>query len=90
MSRETDIDAIIKANAHMTAAALQSMIMLTLGHVVAVGQIQNKLAALRAEEHTKRCPLHVTSVSGKSIALADLDAVIQYAIKGGMPPSFVK
>lgn len=90
MSRETEIDLFIKANSHMSAISIQCLMQTKLGYIVPVGQIQNKLVALRAEEHTKRCALHVTSASGKSIALADLDAVIQYAIKGGMPPSFVK
>lgn len=90
MDREEKVVAVITTNMHMDANSLQHLLHVNYGIIVPVDAIKNKLAALRAEEHTKRCALHVTSASGKTIALSDLDAVIQYAIKGGMPPAFVK
>lgn len=89
-NRDCIIQRAVELNRHLDAVRIQQGLMTDNNIIVPIGKIKNLLSKVREQEHTKRCAIHVTAPSGRTIAVADLDHLIEFAIRGGMPSNYVK
>lgn len=76
---------IIKNNTHLSPSILQNLLNSS-GHYVPITQVAEILQAIKKHNSTHL----VTAHSGLTIRLEDLDEVIQFALAGGMPTTYIQ
>lgn len=75
---------IIKNNSHLSPSVLQNLLH-TERHYVPITQVAEILQAIKEHNSTHL----ITTRLGNVVRLEDLDAILQYALAGGMPITLI-